>query len=149
MEINFFSNANLILTALSHMLEHTQGHIVIVSSMDGKKGLPLDAPYTSAKYALAGFGDILRQELYGSGLNVTSVFPGRVDTAMIENHKVPWISAKISAIKCANAILNGVQHRKAEIILPPQSYLLHYLQTFSPKLADSMVRLFKLEGGNL
>ncbi len=146
MEINFYSHVELVLAVLPSMLERKSGHLVLVSTMDAKKGIPPDTPYVAAKCALAGFGDILRQELHGSGVQVTLVFPGRVDTPMVENLEVPWISAKISAEACAKAILKGVQKRKAEIILPPQTLLLYYLQVFAPRLADFAVRFFRLEG---
>lgn len=149
MDINFYSHVYLTLAVLPHMLKRQQGHIVFVSSMDAKKGLPLDAPYVSAKYALAGFGDVLRQELYRSGVKLTIVFPGRVDTPMIQHLKVHWISAKISAKACAEGILNGVRKNKPEIILPPQTYLLYYLQVVSPRLADYATRVFKLEGSEI
>lgn len=146
MEINFYSHVALVLAILPAMLERKSGHLVLVSTMDAKKGIPPDTPYVAAKCALAGFGDILRQELHGSGVKVTLVFPGRVDTPMVENLEVPWISAKISAEACAKAILKGVEKRKAEIILPPQTLLLYYLQVFAPRLADFAVRFFRLEG---
>lgn len=146
MEINFYSHVELVLATLPAMLERKSGHIVLVSTMDAKKGIPPDTPYVAAKCALSGFGDILRQELYGSGVEVTLVFPGRVDTPMVDHLEVPWISAKISAEACAKAILKGVQKRKAEIILPPQTLLLYYLQVFAPRLADFAVRFFRLEG---
>lgn len=146
MEINFYSHVELLLATLPSMVERKSGHLVLVSTMDAKKAIPPDAPYVAAKCALAGFGDILRQELHGSGVEVTLVFPGRVDTPMVENLEVPWISAKISAEACAKAILKGVQKRKAEIILPPQTLLLYYIQVFAPRLADFAVRFFRLEG---
>lgn len=146
MEINFYSHVELVLASLPAMLARKKGHIILVSTMDAKKGIPPDAPYVAAKCALAGFGDLLRQELYGSGVAVTIVFPGRVDTPMVENLTVPWISAKISAEACAKAILKGVQKKKAEIILPPQTYLLYYLQVFAPRMADFAVRFFRLQG---
>lgn len=146
MEINFYSHVELVLASLPAMLARKKGHIILVSTMDAKKGIPPDAPYVAAKCALAGFGDLLRQELYGSGVAVTIVFPGRVDTPMVENLTVPWISAKISAEACAQAILKGVQKKKAEIILPPQTYLLYYLQVFAPRMADFAVRFFRLQG---
>ncbi len=146
MEINFYSHVELVLAVLPSLLEQKSGHIVLISTMDAKKGIPPDTPYVAAKCALSGFGDVLRQELYGSGVRVTTVFPGRVDTPMIENLEVPWISAKISAESCAKAILKGVQKNKAEIILPPQTLLLYYLQVFSPSLADYAVRIFRLQG---
>lgn len=146
MQINFYSHVQVILEVLPSMLERKKGYIVLIASMDAKKGIPPDSPYVAAKCALAGFGDTLRQELYGSGIQVTTVFPGRVDTPMIQNLKVPWISAKISADTCAKVILKGVQQKKAELILPAQAFLLYYLQVFSPRLADFAVRLFRLAG---
>ncbi|MCS6907859.1 MAG: SDR family NAD(P)-dependent oxidoreductase [Anaerolineales bacterium] len=146
MEINFYSHVELVLSALPAMLARRSGHIVLISTMDAKKGIPPDTPYVAAKCALSGFGDLLRQELYGSGVEVTIAFPGRVDTPMIAHLSVPWISAKISAERCAKAILRGVERRKAEIILPPQALLLYYFQVFAPRVADFAVRFFHLEG---
>jgi len=146
MVINFWGQLYAILAVLPHMLQRQEGHIIIVATVDAKKGLPLDAPYVAAKFALSGFADVLRQELYGSGIRVTTIFPGRVDTPMIEHLKVPWISAKISAEMVANAIIRCIFKDKAEVIIPPQAKLLCYLQAFSPQLADWVVRVFHLEG---
>ncbi len=120
--------------------------IIVVSTVDAKKGLPLDAPYVAAKFALSGFVDVLRQELHGTGIKVTTIFPGRVDTPMIEQLKVPWISAKIPPEKVANAIVRSLFRYKAEVILPNQAKLLCYIQPFFPQLADWVVRVFHLEG---
>jgi short-subunit dehydrogenase len=114
--------------------------------MDARKGIPPDAPYVAAKFALSGFGDVLRQELRGTGVSVSIIYPGRVDTPMIENLRVPWISAKIPAEAVARAILRAVRRRQPEVILPAQSKLLVYLNTISPALADWAVRWFHLEG---
>jgi uncharacterized protein len=103
-------------------------------------------PTRAAKFALSGFGDLLRQELHGSGIEVTVVFPGRVDTPMIETLDVPAISAKISAEAVARATVNGILRRKAEVILPPQARLLVTLNVYAPRLADWGVRIFKLQG---
>jgi len=72
---------------------------VFINSLDSKKGIVGDAPYVAAKSALDGFGDALRQELRDLHIKVSSVYPGRVDTPMIDNIKVPWISPKISTEK--------------------------------------------------
>jgi len=146
MAINFYGNVYPILLVLPHMLARQSGHIVLVSTMDAKKGLPLDAPYVAAKAAMSGFCEVLRQELRGSGIFVTTVFPARVDTPMIDHLKVPWISAKIPPEAVSRAILRGIQRRKAEIILPPRAILLHALNFFSPGLADSAARFFHLQG---
>ncbi len=144
--VNFYGGVYLVLEALPHLLAQGEGHIVLVTSMDGKKGLPPDAPYVAAKFALSGFGDVLRQELHGSGVGVTTVFPGRVDTPMIANLKVPWMSAKIPPEAVAQAIVRAVQRQRAEVIVPFQARLLYWAQCVAPRFADWAVRAFRLQG---
>jgi short-subunit dehydrogenase len=128
------------------MLRQGHGHIILMATMNAKKGIPPDAPYAAAKFALSGFGEVLRQELRPHGIAVTTVYPGRVDTPMISDLSVPWISAKISAEATARAIERAMRTRPAEVILPPQAALLHLVNVFSPRLADWFVRTLRLEG---
>jgi NADP-dependent 3-hydroxy acid dehydrogenase YdfG len=144
--VNFYGSVYAILSVLPHMQAQKSGHIVVVTSMDGKKGLPPDAPYVSAKFALTGFAEVLRQELNGSGVHVTNVLPGRVDTAMIEGLKFQWISKKIQPQAVAEAIVKAILKRQPEVIIPFQARLLHYVNVFSPALGDWIVSAFRLEG---
>jgi short-subunit dehydrogenase len=146
MEVNFYGGVYSVMAVLPVMLEQRNGHIVLMSSMDAKKPIPPDAPYAAAKCALSGFGDILRQELYGTGVHVTTIFPGRVDTPMIQNLEVPRISAKISPEKVAQAVIKGIERRKPEVILPPQAKLLYFLNVFFPSLADTATRELQFQG---
>jgi len=146
MAINFYGGIYAILAVLPHMRQRNSGHIVVVTSMNGKKGMPLDAPYAAAKFAMTGFAEVLRQELYGSGIFVSNILPGRVDTEMIRNLKVPWISAKIKPEAVARAILIAIEKRKPEVILPPLAVWLHYVNVLSPKWGDAITRFFHLEG---
>lgn len=144
--VNFYGALHLMRAVLPTMLAQRSGHLVFVSSMDAKKGLPLDAPYVAAKAAMAGLGEVARQELRQHGIFVTTVFPGRVDTPLIGSLKVPAISAKIPAEQVARAIVRAILRRQPEVIVPPHVRLLLYLNTFSPCLGDWVVRLFHLEG---
>ena len=146
MAVNFYGALHAVLAVQSHMLEQGNGHIVLVSSLDGKKGLPRDAPYVAAKFALAGYGEVLRQELHGSGVHVTTVFPGRVDTPLIDTLEVPRVSAKIPAEAVARSIVAAVRRPKPEVILPIQGRALHLVNALSPRLGDWLVRLFHLQG---
>lgn len=146
MAVNFYGSVYPVLAALPHMLERRAGHIVLVTSMDAKKGMPNEGVYVAAKSALAGFGDVLRQELHGTGVRVTVVFPGRVDTPMIAGLRVPAISYKSSPRKTAADILAGVRRGRAEVITPAYTRSLYYLHAFSPALADLAVRVFHLQG---
>ena len=146
LDVNFFGGVYCAKAVLPHMLTQKSGHIVFVTSMDGKIGLPPDAPYVSAKFALTGFCEVLRQEVRESGISVTNVLPGRVDTVMIEELKFAWISPKISPESVAAAILNGIRKRKPIVIIPPAAKLLYYINVFAPSLSDRLSKLFRLEG---
>ena len=146
MSVNFFGSVYAIQAVLPTMLAQKHGHVVLVSSMDGKFGLPLDAPYVSAKFALNGFSAVLRQELEGSGVMVSTILPGRVDTPMIENLQVPWVSAKIPPETVAKGIVNAISHNRTEVIVPFQASLLYYISVFSPSLSDRLTRWFHLQG---
>jgi short-subunit dehydrogenase len=146
MAVNFYGALYCVLAVLPIMLAQQSGHLVLVTSVDGKKGIPPDAPYVAAKFALSGFGEVLRQELHGTGVYAATVFPGRVDTPMIAALQVPWVSAKIPPQAVARAIVAGIHRRSPEIIIPFTARALVYLNTLSPRLGDLVVRTFHLEG---
>jgi NADP-dependent 3-hydroxy acid dehydrogenase YdfG len=147
MNVNFFGVVRLILRVLPLMLEQKSGHLVVVSSVDGKKGLPPEGVYVSSKFALTGFCDILRQELRGTGVRVTTVLPARVDTPMIADLTVPWIAAKIPASTVARGIVRAIRRRRAELVVPfvRPKVLIVGASLWAP-LGDWLVRLFKLGG---
>lgn len=147
MAVNFYGFLHGVQEVLPHMLARRSGHIVLVSSVDGKKGLPPDGAYVAAKFAATGLAEVLRQELHGTGVHVSTVLPGRVDTPLIADLSVPWISAKIPPERVAKAILKAVRKKKAEVIVPwlgPKTLI--FLNTLSPRLGDWAVRIFRLEG---
>jgi hypothetical protein len=147
MELNFYGSVRPILRVLPHMLERRSGQIVAVSSVDGKKGLTYDIVYVPTKFALTGFMDVLRQELRGTGVAVTTVLPGRVDTPMIGDLDVPVVSAKISSEAVARAVLRGIRRRSAEVLVPYwSSKALVLVSAVSAKLGDWCIRILGLEG---
>jgi hypothetical protein len=146
LDVNYFGGVYCIKAVLPHMLSQKKGHIVAVTSMAGKVGLPPDAPYVSAKFALTGFCEVLRQEVGEQGIAVTNVMPGRVDTVMIDHLRFSWVSPKISPAAVARATLRGIRKQKAIVIVPPQAKLLYYINVFAPYLSDRLSRFFRLEG---
>jgi NADP-dependent 3-hydroxy acid dehydrogenase YdfG len=147
MDVNFYGAARIILAALPQMLAQHAGHIVIMSSLDGRVGLPMDAPYAAAKFALHGLADSIRGDLYGTGVAVTTVFPGRVDTPLIDDLTVPAISAKLAPAKIARRVIRAIYRREAEVIVPAFSgRLLDVVNALAPRVADWFVRRLRLEG---
>lgn len=147
MELNFYGSVRPILRVLPHMLERRSGQIVGISSVDGKKGLTYDIVYVPTKFALTGFLDVLRQELHGTGVAVTTVLPGRVDTPMIGDLRVPVVSPKISSEAVARAVMRGVRRRSAEVLVPYwSSKALVVISALSARLGDWLIRMLRLEG---
>jgi short-subunit dehydrogenase len=146
-EVNFFGTVYLFLAILPRFLESRKGHLIGISSVDGKKGLPYDAPYVAAKFAVTGFLDSLRQDLRGTGVKVTTILPGRVDTPMIETLRVPWVSRKISPELVAKVVEQALKGRHPEIVVPrlgPKTLL--WSAAFSPRLADFLIKATGIAG---
>jgi short-subunit dehydrogenase len=146
---NFFGVLHTIKSVLPEMKRQGKGHIVIVNSLDAKKGITGDSPYVAAKSALDGFGDVLRQELRGSGIKISSIYPARVETPMIEDIKVPWISPKISPVKVAKAIAKGIKRNKAIVVVPSAYFLLASLNNTFPRLLDWLYFKLRIEGDKI
>ncbi len=144
--VNFYGAVYCVQAALPHMLAQGNGHIALVSSYDGKKALPGDAPYACAKFALNAYGEALRQELSPRGIHTTLILPGRVKTEMIKDLRLPSIQPPIPPEQVARAIANALQRRKAEVIIPGKVILLHIVNSLHPRLGDLAVRLFHLQG---
>jgi short-subunit dehydrogenase len=79
-ETNFFGLVNLTKQVLPHMMEHSSGRIVNISSMAGLVSLPLIGAYCATKHALEAISDALRMELWGTGIEVISINPGVIET---------------------------------------------------------------------
>jgi NAD(P)-dependent dehydrogenase (short-subunit alcohol dehydrogenase family) len=142
---NFWSAFHTARAALPH-LRTSRGHLVLMNSVDALRTLPHDGAYAAAKAALAAYGEALRQGLHGSGVHVCTVFPGRVDTPMVEGLDVPKISAKIPPERVARAVMRALRRRSPEVIVPWHCRLLVWADVLSPRLGDWFVRVLRLDG---
>ncbi|MEJ2264086.1 MAG: SDR family NAD(P)-dependent oxidoreductase [Anaerolineales bacterium] len=115
MQVNFLSHVYAVLAVLPHMLEQSSGHIVLVSSYAAKHGVPTDVPYAPAKYALTGFGETIRQELYGTGVDVSTIMPGRVDSDFVSGLEFPWLAPKMPTGWVSRAIIKATSSKRSKI----------------------------------
>src|SRR5690606_9148063 len=67
------------------MLEQRSGHIVNTASLAGLVPMPMGIPYTATKHAVVGLSLGLRAEATGTGVKVSVVCPGFVDTPLLQN----------------------------------------------------------------
>ena len=82
MEVNFFGPETLTRAVLPSMLAKKSGHIVVISSIAGRFGVPLRSGYSATKFALHGFYEALRAEESRNGILVTIVCPGFIRTGI-------------------------------------------------------------------
>ena len=68
------------LAALPAFISRQSGRIVNIDSIAGKVSVPHLLPYSSAKFALAGFSQGLEAELRPQGIRVTTIYPGLLRT---------------------------------------------------------------------
>lgn len=146
LDVNFYGSLLPILAALPELAARRRGHIVVVSSLDGRRALPGDGPYAIAKAALSGLVQVLRQELRPLGVGVTGVFPGRVDTRMIAELRVPRISKKVPPERVARAILAAIEHNRPEVVVPRSGRLLLLSDLLSPRLTEWAITRLQLSG---
>ena len=80
MDVNYFGPVVLTKALLPHLLERGRGHLVVVSSLSGKYGVPRTAAYAASKHALHGFFETLRSEIAHRGIRITVLVPGIIKT---------------------------------------------------------------------
>ena len=73
--LNFVAPVLATQRVLPIMKAHRSGHIINVSSIAGKRGLPLSGIYCATKFALGGISEALRVELKDAGIHVSLVYP--------------------------------------------------------------------------
>ncbi len=76
-DVNWLGTLHTVRAGLPGMIARRRGHVVIVSSGGGVRGFPGAAVYNGTKAAQRGFAEALRHELDGTGVSVTTVYPGR------------------------------------------------------------------------
>jgi NAD(P)-dependent dehydrogenase (short-subunit alcohol dehydrogenase family) len=90
MEVNATGAYNCIRKVLPQMLKRGDGLIVNIASIAGKRaGLLGGVAYNASKFAMAALGTSVAAEVGASGIRVTNVFPGEVDTPILLNRPVP------------------------------------------------------------
>ncbi|ANZ39438.1 acetoin dehydrogenase [Lentzea guizhouensis] len=155
-DINYWGVVNGTRAFLPMLLKQNYGVVVNTSSVYGLVGMPNNSAYCSAKFAVRGFTDSLRQELRGTGVSAATVHPGGIKTNIIRNgriHRDPegrgrdleQIAADFDAIalttpeRAAEVIHRGVEKGKARILVGPDAYVFDALARIAPTRYYSLV----------
>jgi short-subunit dehydrogenase len=143
--VNTFGALSCIQAVLPEMRRKGSGLIVNVSSIVGKRALPMTGAYAATKYALQGLSDALRVELAGTGVLVSVVCPGYTATEFSDS-VIRYGSARsrprggvMSSEEVADVIFDCARKPKREIVLTGRGRLVVFLQRVSPAIADWVI----------
>lgn len=119
MQVNFDGIANALQPLIAGMLANDKGHIALVASVAGYRGLPMAAAYAPTKAAVISLAEVLRLELARHGIAVSIVNPGFVETPMtvVNDFPMPYM---VKADDAAARIIRGLERGKYEIAFPWQ-----------------------------
>lgn len=149
--LNFEATVLLTRDVLPHMLERGSGHIVQLSSVAGAIPFPGLAAYAGTKAGITNFTETLRLEIKGTGVDLTVVSPGPVETEMwdrLENDQRPFAAVglkrfrrlgflpKLSPEQIADATVDAVLQNKRFVRLPKRYGGYHLLSNAPRRLVE-------------
>lgn len=122
LEVNLRAPIQLARALSPGMVERGRGHLVFVSSLSGKISSGGSAIYSATKFGLRAFGAGLREDLLGSGVGVTTVYPGFIsDAGMFAETDVklpPGVGTRTPEA-VADAVVRGIEQNKPELEVAP------------------------------
>jgi len=149
MDINYFGTYYAVRAALPIFRRQQRGHIVIVSSIVGKRGVPYMGAYSATKFAQVGMAECLRSELYGSNIHVSVVCPVSTATEFADvmvRETGSDVSRSLGPAQTvddvANAIARAIEHPVPEVYPYFKSRGLVLLNALAPGLTDKIVQKF-------
>ncbi len=149
--VNLLGSVYCAYFALPH-LKRTRGRLVGVSSLAGKTGVPTRSGYSATKHAQVGFFDSLRIELADTGVTVTMIYPGFVQTGIRErafgadgkplgrgNSPVRETEA-MPVEECVRIMIRAMARRQREEVMTLRGKFGQWIKLIAPGLVDRIAR---------
>ncbi|MTI21647.1 SDR family oxidoreductase [Fulvivirga sp. RKSG066] len=148
MDINFYGAVYATKYCLPSIKEN-KGSVIGISSIAGYRGLPGRAGYSASKFALNGFLEVLRTEMFKTGVHVLTACPGFTASNIRKKSLVadgshqgesPRKEEKMmTAEECAQHIYKATKKRKKVLVLTGQGKMTVFLNKWFPGFMDKMV----------
>jgi len=122
LDVNLRAPVLLAKLLMKGMVARGSGHLVFISSLSGKVATPNSALYSATKFGLRGFASALRQDLHGTGIGVSTVFPGAIRDAGMwaeTGVEMPRVIGTGTPKQVVAAVVRGIERNKAEIDVAP------------------------------
>ncbi|MBN3564357.1 SDR family NAD(P)-dependent oxidoreductase [Aliamphritea spongicola] len=117
LNVNLYGTLNCIEPLLEHYLPLKRGHIAVMASVAGYRGLPTAAAYGAGKAALINLCESLYLDLADSGVRIQVINPGFVRTPLTDKNDFA-MPALMEPEDAAGAIIQGLMRDRFEISFP-------------------------------
>jgi short-subunit dehydrogenase len=122
LDVNLRAPIHLARALAGPMVERGSGHLVFISSLSGKTASGGGSLYSATKFGMRGYALGMREDLVGTGVGVTTVFPGFIrDAGMFHESKTklpPGVGTKTPA-EVAAGVVRGIERDRAEVDVAP------------------------------
>ena len=148
MGINFWGVVYGTMAFLPYLKKRREGHIVNVSSIYGILPMSNTGCYCASKFAVRGYTETLAQEMHGTPIRVSCVYPGGIRTNIARNARVNRTLFDLSPEKAqsiyeerllkttaddaAKRIISGIRHNKIRILVGSASTTMDVLMRLMP-----------------
>jgi short-subunit dehydrogenase len=149
MDINYTGTYHATRAALRLFRRQGSGHIVMVSSIVGKRGVPYMGAYSASKFAQVGLAECLRSELAGTDIHVSVVYPVSTETEFFDvmtretgTTVTRALGPRQSVEVVADAIVRAIHRPVPEVYPHAMSRGLVILNAIAPGFTDRLVKRF-------
>jgi uncharacterized protein len=146
MSVNVYGALNAIQAAIPIMRRQGAGSIVNIASLAGRRGISPLGGYSATKFAMVGLTEALRIELFGSGIRVSLVMPGVIDTPMasdtvVEDMEMGQLPSlfKMPVRWVTWAVLAAAAFGLTEVDVPPGAAVGEKIASLFPGVTDAFL----------
>src|SRR5262245_46691793 len=145
-DVNYMGTYHAARAALPIFRKQGAGHVVIISSIVGQRGVPYVGAYAATKFAQVGLAECLRAELVGTDIHVTVVYPISTETEFFQvmtresGHATRAAGPRQSAERVADAIARVIERPTPEVYPYGMAKWLAIINAVAPGFSDRLVK---------
>ncbi|MGI8623485.1 MAG: SDR family oxidoreductase [Solirubrobacteraceae bacterium] len=146
LELNLHAVIHGTKEAMTRFKRRGTGHIVNIASVAGKGGFPGGATYSATKHGVVGYSEAVRFELRGTGVEVSCIMPGIVNTELAAGLEDARLVKKISPEDVADAIVAALRFPRFDVFVPRSTqYITQFMSLWPRSVREGITRLLKAD----
>lgn len=152
MDVNFYGLVHVTKTYLPELISRPEAHIANVCSMGGFVPVPGQSIYGASKAAVKLLTEGLHSELQGTGVGVSTIFPGAIGTNIAMNsgimtkEQMAEMASKAGPARkttsvqvAAKAIIDGIENKKFHVLIGQDAKTMYFLSRLMPERAANLI----------